>query len=797
MNNTISGGGKHSNAGGTSTWKTMLYFLFIVIIAGIGLTLLIILGLTVKTRNSPCKTSATCLASQTCDSGTCVSLPGYPCNISTDCSTAYGPICQPNDHYCTNLPSQARGTSGNPPLTSGSVLCNEGLVLNTEVNLCQNTAIGSGCNINAQCGVGICDRSSRTCQFATSSCSTDAAMNAHQCAPGLECDPVHLVCAIPGSVPGGDGSPCNSSADCAKGNTCITGPAGSGWNGICRSGTLTWLVDATAAQSVGLGIETTPAAANCMGPLTGVGTSWCRYDIDSFMYCTTEADCQYPYSVCGGQNLCILSGTDPIRIIDFDYLAIGLNAGATTNVNGAFYAASYPTIPPSTDNYTGGKLIDRYNGFLSPPAQFTTVFGGPFMSFSLNTAFCVASLAFDVSSGAAPLPYYTAIYEDPTPILVAAEIMPTSQGSAQSGLFFTYYRQNYSLPVLHTMPNHLGVEVNFSNVGGMMWNPAAVTNFSNINVAFVSNPIVSPWMDIGQPQTTMTHALLIGDQRYTLGLALIRFGAGDQFIATKTFNNFTLPSTEIFSPGTKTSSSGFIVTSWDAISTRPFLGSTWNVIALFYGLNKTSGNYELLLLQLTLKVVGGNEFQRDPDSTDPIQLIQVQMPLELITSTQHPRLSRAHNQSQEPILIISFFSIIPDVSSNALRITMFNIASIDPQGKNFQLDLTTHFPCSGVWTPIDGIEDIEYVSSVTGGNNYGGFVIQCKTQYTEQTFVIVQVNAFCLNGNFYTGVVSSAIYWRKLKGETIPYTLYPIGGGSVPYFLATDKPLTFDGIPSF
>lgn len=522
--------------------------------------------------------------------------------------------------------------------------------------------------------------------------------------------------------------------------------------------------------SQGLGQTPGPVVETCIRPLTGQGTSWCRYDTDSFMSCKSDGDCQYPYDRCGSLNLCVLSGPDPIQVADFTYEDVGINA--TEDVSGAFYTAGYPKPSTTSFNITGGTILGPYRGFLET-GQFDPALG---ISFSAKTAFCVTSLA--IIDKQPPLPYHTAIYEDPSPILVAAAIKTIS--ATEESLFVSFFRENYSeflLPTLMTTATF--------PTGGQMWNPGSIRGNSGPIMPFVSNPIVTPWVFLPDAagQTTMVHTLFVESGVYRISVCEVNFQNGQSVNISTVYS-----AVQASNPTLLLAPINFLVTSWDAITIFDAASQSQDTSVLLYGLNRLNGKYELKLLPL-LSTSG-------PDNRTPTA-IDVNVPTELINSENtHPRFSKANSPNQ-PLLIVTFFTIIP----GGLQLTMFAVRSFLWNITPPSIDFTSGFPCSGKSPIIGGVTSIEYVTSLTGGQHFGGFVVQCSTTASApgQAFLVVQVNAQCVQStNFFSGTQFSAVYWRRLAGEPGPpydYTLYPIGGGSLPFFLATATPLRFDGTP--
>lgn len=773
----------------TDSWKTVIGRLLGVIGIGFAFFVVFLLGKSVLLQNSPCKDSSVCSAYQTCDPKThrCKSLPGSRCVINSDCSIL-APICQPHDRYCTNFSAQAKGTSGNPP---NGLQCNTGLILNVAVNLCQQNSIGAQCTIDAQCNVGVCDTQSKSCQYATARCTLDANLNPHQCAAPFQCDSGTLSCTVPGTTPGSDGSPCNSNADCSKGATCISGPPGSGFSGVCRTGDTTWLMSPIDSS----------AASSCISPLVG-GTSWCRYDTDEFMYCETPLQCQYPYARCNTDQiyLCVPESDDPIKPTDFSYSPVGFGPQP---LKGAFYTPSFPQIPAVEDNSTGGKLLTPYTGFLAPNAQFADqpgFKGGQLVTFTRLTSFAVVSMAVANDPPVQPqIPYYTAVFEDPNPILVMATILEISASPGRSGLFFSFYSQNFSIP---NFPRSMYIpvgDVSFPTADAQLWNPSSVVRVDPNLVAphFVPNPIVTPWVgvttpgNVPSPQVSMTHCLLYAGGYYRIGFFLAHMG----------FRSSGYPAVSMHIPSIRDASNNviplspdiFIITSWDAITTWNLSEPTIHTTVLLYGLQVGQPNPSLMALQIQFTI---GQFTKlvptiTTGSIDGITMVpafSVSLPGTLISPATHCRLSRTLQQSAEPLLLLTCFYEV----ATGLQYTTFAINSADD---NFLFDNG----CSGDFL-MKGVSSLFYVTPITGAYNYGCFVIWCATSHTRSAFLIVQVNASCSlltpSQHFTNMPVFSAVYWRRLTGD-LPdtYYLYPVGGASLPYFLATDDQLTFDGIP--
>lgn len=793
-------------AGSSSHWKKVFWTIFIVVLVAIGLVVITLVVKSGYVYGGTCKINDNCLSSQTCDPDVnrCLSLPGSRCSRNSDCSSRYGKFCQPRDHYCTNDASKGRGAAGNPPTARRT--CDAGLELNTTVNLCQRLSIGPACTFNAECGVGVCDAVTKTCQYSTRFCTMDTAMNAHQCAPQFDCDPASLTCTTPGGAAGGDGAPCDSSSDCAPGNNCVKGPPTSGWIGVCRGGSLFWLSMVVEPQTPGL--STTPT---CIAPLTADGTNWCRYDIASFMKCSSDLECQYPYPNCPTSvtSICQMSpgGIDPIVAAGFSHTNLGINS-STASSRGAFYTADYPGTP-SVEDTTGGRLIDPYHGFIAEDQQFENVAGldprGLVFSFSLITSFCVASLAVPLlrrplTRDVEPVtPYYTALYDDPSPVLVSAALVPTNN-AGRCIARISFYRQGYPIPGINNFISVL-IQIgdqDFPAATTFIWNPHLVSQHSSSlqPVSFIPNPIVSPWIDITTgggahpPQETVTHMMFVTDDSYVFGVLYTALGSDGYTASALTVPAYGTASNPPVGPST------FVIVAWDAISTR-IDGGIISTVILVYGQSQPSGIFEMRALSAHYTIAGGalNIQNAVAAGSNKVLLNATYIPGSLTTfQTTQCRLSRANQQTVELLLILTIFSIN---SSGVLQLSMF---AIDSQNPTFVLNGVVQ--CSGIYTQ-PGVTRLYYVTPVTGASNYGGFVVWCSTERTEQAFIVIQVNGICSptpagggSPSFWGLPLHSAVYWRKLASETIPYSLYPIGGGATPFFLATDTALRFDGTPT-
>lgn len=766
----------------SDTWKTVGIRIGVIILLGAAVALVVIVILSIISRNSPCKDSTTCPAYQVCGGGGhCVSLPGYRCTLSSQCSI-YGPVCS-KGLYCTNFSNQPRGTAGNPARDK-EPRCDPGLTLNPVANLCQQPAIGARCTIDAECNQGLCNQTSKTCQFA-GRCSTDRILNPYQCMPPYECDDLRLQCTTPGTTPGADGTPCNSSSDCGIGSTCISGPPASGFSGVCRAGDLTWLT------------MVSDQLAKCMTPLTGE-LGYCRYDVKDFMQCTTIAQCQYPYAKCDTNlQVCVPESLDPIDPSKFLYSPVGVSP----SVRGGFYNVTYATTPAEVDNATGGKLIDQYTGFL-PSGQFEDqpeFQGRQLVTFTSLTSFAVVSFAVASDPPAPPqAPYYGAIFEDPNPMLAMTSIVQHAGDPGNSILIFSFYNQGYTVPNFFPQMNIWVGRIVFPTIGARIWNPSAIAAaMPGINpVAFVPNPIVTPWIDIKPTgvipllgQNALTHSLFYANDRYCIGFLSANVGlGGNAFQASGVFSPALSQTT---GNAVYLSSDILVITAWDILTTyvaiNNFLG-VYSATILLYGLH-ISGNYMLFTAQIQLDQRDHNIFIIDqPVNVASDQFLITPAGISNFRATQYlqARLSRSQSPLAEPLLLITFFT----EEAAGLGITTF---AIDSLGASMQFDSTNACTRQQI---LEGVTSLKYVTPVTGAYGYGAFVVWCSTIETSSAFLLVQVRGFCNNNVPAIGEIFSMIYWRRITGEPSDYYMYPIGGASLPYFLATDLPLTFDGVPN-
>lgn len=762
-------------------WKAVGIRLALIIVFGILITLVALVIVGLLARNAPCKNSSTCAVGQTCDqeSGHCKSLPGSTCSNNSQCSV-YAPLCQQNGHYCTNIASQGRGTSGNPPRTGGGSPCDAGLVLNSIVNLCQQLSIGASCTMDAQCNQGLCDQNTKTCQYATTHCTTDTTLNPTQCQPPYECNAISLACTIQGTTPGGDGTPCTSNAECAPGNTCVFGPAGSGSQGVCHSGLATWL----------LLLGEVPGEDRCMPPLAE-GTGWCRYDVKTFMQCSTSLDCQYPYAICSGLGVCDFAPgvIDPIDPAKFPYFPVGYTGGV--GVTGTFYTASFPLPQPPAENPTGGKLLDQYLAFVPLGQQFETqpfFDNSQFVTFSRYTSFIVTSMAAAATPPNPPqIPYHTAIFSDPNPSIVTTAIVRRSADSSKSGLVFSLYT-----PPSGLKPQQVGG--NFNNSNARIWNPRAVSihNPDFPPVAFIENPIITSWIDITvgpsapPPQSFMIHSLIYAEGHYMLGF-LVSINVPDRF------GPITVIETALLVPtlnGVPVDTDTLLITSWDAITTWYQRRVLINTTVIMYGLNAASGQYFMGVAQIGFTTTGGGTLSPQVTSgPNQIPIILNPVPTEMQTPTTQCHLTRASGRVVEPLLTLAIFFIVPD----GLQVSSFSINTTDG---SFDLG---NSQCSGSQV-LQNVSSLLSVTPVTGAYNYGSFVVWCSTAETREAFLVVQVNAFCILGPpliFNSGLIYSAVYWRRLTSDPPDnYFVYPVGGASLPFFIAISAPLDFDGTPT-
>lgn len=532
-----------------------------------------------------------------------------------------------------------------------------------------------------------------------------------------------------------------------------------------------------------------------MTPLLGE-TGWCRYPVAQFMECSGISQCQYPYPSCDSVlGLCTAAGiTDPIENallpLKFRYRPVGVNVPALP-VGGLFFAASFPTSPPEVDNATGGKLIKPYEGFLRPPAQFagaTEFAGNELVTFSKLTAFCVVSLApLAKPVGPPQIPYHTAIYEDPQPVLAMSSIIPGAVGD-NPRLWVSFFRESSDMKHIRS---RMFVPVGTEPLAGpvadtWMWNPAAIV--PSLAVQFVSNPIVTPWVNIiprgsnaiPPIQSSFAHTLIYSGGYYKLGLVFINLLSDrpldERFYASAVVDIPLSPTTDL------------VVTSWDAITTWLAGDDYGYTTVLLYGLNLRSsgGNgFGLYAFQITFNALGSEN--QLPILSLPVIPRFVSLPADLVLPSSHFRLSRAMQQGSEPLLTLTCFSLV----SKGVQLTSYLIRT---NNENFNLTATGN-SCTGEVT-LEGITALRYVSSITGAYNYGSFVLWVATSHARSAFVIAKVNALCESGQFGMAVMYSTVYWRRLTGELVDtYHMYPIGGGSLPFFLATDTALTFDGVP--
>lgn len=726
-------------------WQTVIYiFIILTFVAFLAFLIFILLRNTKASFSSSCKSNSSCSQNQICQGEKCVSEPGFPCSNNEQCSS-YAPLCHPTEHYCTNFPKNPRGTAGNPPPPDKDGKCEGQLVLNSAVNLCQQVSIGAVCSKDVECNLGLCNGT--TCQYASVCTAGNDILNPHQCSPGLECSPTVNLCEVPGIPAGADGAPCSSTADCKIGNTCILGPPGSTWQGICKSGQLSWLT-----------LFSDPKQ-QCISPLMG-GGGWCRYDIPSFMQCNVRANCQAPYSQCSSDNYCIPAAgqVDPIEASGFHYIDIGYNlASPSSPISGSFYIPSFPSN--EQDDITGGKLLTQYFGFLSSSSQFPDVFGGkPIMSFSAVTSFTVASFSRNTSAD-----YHTAIEDDRNnAVLVNLE-------KRNNIINLNVYRESLY---------QLNAQISFGvNLQSRLWTPATVVTESPVNndVFFIQNPISSLRIDFLRP-------LLPGDlfgMHYGLWIKPTGTGYQDYFL---TLFYMKLGSVGPFRSkilDLDVSTKDLIILSWDAISTLFTTTNRINMVIFFFGLDRITGKYQLFKFTAIFDTFF-NLLSRD---TRP-QVVPIQDKFSATDKT-HVRISRA-NQDIEPLLVATFFITSPE----GLTVSSFLFPS-DGSG----LDFSGDFTCS--YTQVfSGVTGLSFVTSVTGSSAIGNcFAVKCTMPHVDNAFLVIQVNLACRNKILTGGYIYSAIYWRHLNGENTNYVLYPIGGSGLPFFLATPTPLTFDGFP--
>lgn len=487
---------------------------------------------------------------------------------------------------------------------------------------------------------------------------------------------------------------------------------------------------------------------------------------------------------------------DPIIAGTFHYVPVGVNLTGTPNtVQGSFYVAAFPAVSGSSNNSTGGKLLEPYAGFLTFGSQFENqpLFAGrQLVTFSRYTSFCVISFATAQRPPGPPQTgYQTAIFEDPNPVLAMASIIETSVDTMKSVLVFSYYSQSYQIPNFSNPMNVIIGRDPFVNTDAWMWNPAAIRMFGPVgfpDVAFVSNPIVSPWINTvkSSPQVSMTHSLIYADGSYHIGLNFAGLGPD------------VLPSnvglTGIFIPAIITSGSGvanrlssreLLITSWDAITTYAIGSAVINTTVVMYGLSQITGQYIMYSLQMQLTESGGflNPAVSVPGNPDWVPVLPVTLDLKVVSRNTQCRLSRMNQESVEPLLAVSFFYEVV----SGLQITT---SAINSSGDSFALTTCTADDIR------PGVSALIYVTPVTGAYNYGSFVVWCETAEARSAFLVIQVNPLCRASILTPGVIYSAVYWRRLNIDPDDYFIYPIGGASLPFFLATDKRLTFDGSPA-
>lgn len=818
----------------------------ILLILALGAAIAVFILLYTRTQSRlPCKTSANCFSYQTCDlpgtnsvSGACKSMPGVQCGDNNECSH-YAPYCDPVGHYCTGDPSKPRGSAGNPPTIDG--ICSAGLILNQGAGICQYQVVGQPCVTDGACGQGLCINS--TCQRSSTDCTGDTIMNPAQCASGLTCDPTSYQCTVPGVSPGSDGTPCQSTLDCVAGICAMNGPgsAPNTWlGGICRSGSLGFFENF---------VTSPPGTVQaCIGPLLGgVGsstvpgsTSWCRYDITSFMQCSTDDDCQYPYSTCSSQyGFCVAEPpvTDPIDPTQFTYNPIGVNATSSANIPviGSFYHATAPHYEAATPlNITGGKLISHYTGFLPEGKQFVEYTGdrGVIISISAKTSFCVTSLAMNTTSQSCqdvvkyatqfPLTYTTILNEDPNALIAAIGLVPIVGDNVTP--VFVFFRYGYSIPCYYQFAGNMRTgEQGFPSANSFLWNPSRVAYYTQAprikpEVNFITNPIVTPYVDgnVYLSPSAMLHGLI--ESKYTTAGSVPFYatafhlvtpygteGSGNSFPNYGTSSGIVTfpvaldPATGTYSPLSPTN---FLVTSWDAFSMGPVDpsvsgGYQYTTMVILYGLNTTTGNYEYYWIQnkFNLAIVGVwdmvIQLTNSVNNAYNVAAIRQIIAFDKATPKTHIRITRLFQFQGEPQLVAVLFYM----TINGLAVAMYAFDNTNPA-----LNFDVANVCSAV-SFFEGIKDIKYVTSVTGGRNYGGFVLWGSTSSCSDMFAVFSASPYCQNTivpyTFTEGIAQTAVYWRRLNSEAASqnYWLYPVGGSSMPTFLATDKPLTFDGIP--
>ncbi len=773
------------------TVSVIIVILLVVVIILVSISWL--LSVTVETS---CKTDSDCTTNKICESGKCLLLPGYNCSFNTDCSS-YAPVC--SSGYCTNYSDRGRGTLGNPISENGT--CNPPTVVNLPARLCQGNQ-GSACTKNSDCYQGLC--TSGTCQYTRSTCGGDEVLNPNQCYPPLTCNLQYEKCVLNGITPGAPGSACFTNSDC-NGGKCIPVP-GTSYHGICASGLLRFLQISFDPSGGGSGGEEI-----CFPPLTSTGENFCRYDIASHMKCASSADCQYPYPICS-QSYCNLTGSvagsDPL------YSITGYNKIAY-NLSGVSEGSLVQTSIGKTGNdYTGGRLLGKYDWFCEGCPDLTQLNSGyDTFSFSKYTSFTIASL---IEQGGGDGTDVTIIYEDPSPVLVATNLIEIN--NVDRIPVFYLFRKGEPLVTVYGFAN--------SQVGNLNLLDSRLPELQQ-NVKWFQNPIVNSSDPSFSGQTTIfLHSVMYDNFKYYVGISSYVGAPGTIQINPGGRENFrALVLTDI--PAQE------LLRSWDAysifITLPPGFDKSGTIFPkddstqyslchfLFVTEDSNTGNNKLRYM-IFLYDSSKNTYL---SPIAPSVCTSYPVPIFSLNEINNPgtsfRIFRNAIASQTSLTFCMFKTVDSGKPATVnIELTSFNTYktvsnnSTTPLIPSFETDGTNECQdLSNSNLDIVGISQIRYVSSFVGpaGRN-GGFVIwgANDTQDVSDFMCIIQINATCLagfQGKYPEGGTSkegSSIFWKFRENVDVvsgnyPYYLYPIGGTAIPVFLKINVAVDFEGVP--
>lgn len=799
-----------------------------------------------------CKTNDNCPAGRICSQGICKLLPGYSCSNDTDCSS-YAPICHPSEKYCTNYIDKGRGFQGNPPNLQG--LCHPQIILNANVNLCQGD-INYPCTHDGDCNNGLC--LSGTCQYSTGLCGGDEILNPNQCVPGTICSDKFQMCVIPGTDPGGPGSPCTSDSQCINGR-CIPVTNGS-ITGICSSGLLGFLQIVTNSN----------AGNSCYQPLNSTGITFCAYDVATSMSCDPSSrPCQYPYVQCSNFLCKILPSTpDPITTLltSNPYASIGFLA-SSVQTNGIFLKAELSdtsgkkdistSISPSTPviDYTGGRLIKAYQTFCPSCPDLSSLSGnlGLIFSFSKVSSFTVTSIIQPSPQSGVT----TIVYDDDQPVLCATTIQ---QANISSTIFITpvfyFFRPKDGITMIQgrewVSPSTSAQSL---QPGSVIWSHQLANDklaaVIDTQTFFIPNPIVgsSGPLIINNSKQDTVYSHMLGYQPAPLDNYFVSVA----FFRTKddtTIQNFHPTSShgnyyggKIIFPvidfNSNLQSADFVILGWDAYSVRAYIDANQSVAGtifpssnreylvshfLFQGKDQRTSKYGLYYM-IALFGIGRNdgynglEFFNNIPGSVPDDCQCKCYPINISTEWQskknvHYKMIK-NTQLTGPLISFIAFSpeIISPLSSTCkgipqILLTMATIDTFSSDSVNqiVNLFLPRTNSCPVKLDVICGFDDIKYISSITTNlNDYGCFVIwgsRKSDRDITDMMALVRINATCVipqtsSPIYSTAIARSAIYWA-LYGENVPpypYFIVPVGGSPLPMFIVTNNALDYKGDP--